>query len=307
MKEQFKQKLIYILKAGIGLFLVIWILSRVDRQRFLHYFTSISISGFLEILLFSWLSLLIQFRCWKFLVESNSIHFEMKDLIPSFFSGFTFRLLLPGGHAEFGKIFLLPGRKRGKAIAFGMEKFFQGIIKIFLMVMVIPISFPQYSMYAIIIIILLILVFIFFPKIPYLRDLQEKKVNNYKVFVITMLYSLSVFSIMSIQYYILLNQVNTISLVATFHAVIYLFGSGVIPISISGLGVREGLAVYFLKMYGIPAAHAVATSLFLFTINTVTPALLGIYFIYKKRSHLKEIKSTVLSTRTILRNIRNGR
>jgi hypothetical protein len=306
MKEQLKQKIIYLIQAGIGLFLVIWILSRVDRQRFFHYFTSISISGFFEILFFSWLSLFVQFKCWKFLIESNSIHFEIKDLIPSFFSGFAFRLILPGGHAEFGKIFLLPGRKRGKAVAFGMEKFFQGIIKIFLMILVIPISFPQYSIYAFIILLLLVLLFIFFPKIPYLRNLQEKQVNNYKVFLITMLYSLSVFGIMSIQYYILLNQVNTISLSATFHTVIYLFGSGVIPVSISGLGVREGLAVYFFKMYGIPAAHAVATSLFLFTINTVLPALIGVYFIYQKRDHLKEIKSTVLSTRSILKNIRNG-
>jgi hypothetical protein len=306
MKEPLKEKIIYLLQAGIGLFLVIWILSRVDRHRFFHYFSSISLSGFLKILFFSWLSLFVQFKCWKFLIESNSIHFEIKDLIPSFFSGFTFRLLLPGGHAEFGKIFLLPGRKRGKAVAFGMEKFFQGIIKIFLMACVIPISFPQYAIYAFIVILLLILIFIFFPKIPYLRDLQEKKVNNYKVFAITLLYSLSVFTIMSIQYYLLLNEVDQISLINTFHTVIYLFGSGVIPVSISGLGVREGLAVYFLKMYGIPPAHAVATSLFLFTINTVIPALLGVYFIYQKRNHLKEIKNTVLSTRTILKNIRNG-
>ena len=133
MKEQFKQKLIYLIKFSIGLFLVLWILSQVDRQKFFNYFTSISLISFLEIIIFSWLSLFVQFRCWKFLVESNSIHFEMKDLLPSFFSGFTFRLILPGGHAEFGKIFLLPGRKRGKAVAFGMEKFFQAIIKIFLM------------------------------------------------------------------------------------------------------------------------------------------------------------------------------
>ena len=151
MKEQIKQNAIYLLKACFGLSLIIWILSQVDRDRFFSYFTSINVSSFLAILAFSWLSLFVQFKCWKFLVESNSIHFENKDLLPSFFSGFTFRFILPGGHAEFGKIFMLPGRKRGKAVAFGMEKFFQAVLKIFLMLAVLPFSFPQYSIYAIIV------------------------------------------------------------------------------------------------------------------------------------------------------------
>jgi hypothetical protein len=91
------------------------------------------------------------------------------------------------------------------------------------------------------------------------------------------------------------------------HTVVYLWGSGIIPISISGLGVREGLAVYFLKIYGISPAHAVATSLFLFTINTVTPAMIGVYHIYKKRSFLKDMKDTVKSTRSFWQELKNSK
>jgi hypothetical protein len=89
--------------------------------------------------------------------------------------------------------------------------------------------------------------------------------------------------------------------------VIYLWGAGVIPISISGLGIREGLAVYFLRMYGIAAAYAVATSLFLFALNTIIPALIGIYFIYRKRTYLKDIGDSVRSTRELIHNLRNGK
>ena len=111
---------------------------------------------------------------------------------------------------------------------------------------------------------------------------------------------------MAIQYFILLNLINTISFIESMHTVIYLWGSGIVPISISGLGVREGLAVYFLKWYGINPAHAVATSLFLFFLNTIIPALIGVFFIYKKRQHLKDMKDTVKSTRSLWKELRNN-
>ena len=112
---------------------------------------------------------------------------------------------------------------------------------------------------------------------------------------------------MAIQYFILLNLNNSIKFIETMHTVIYLWGSGIVPISISGLGVREGLAVYFLKWYGINPAHAVATSLFLFFLNTIIPALIGIYFIYQKRQHLKDMKDTVKSTRSLWNELKNNK
>jgi hypothetical protein len=80
-----------------------------------------------------------------------------------------------------------------------------------------------------------------------------------------------------------------------------------VPISISGLGVREGLAVYFFRLYDVSPANAVATSLFLFVINTILPALVGTYYIYKKRSHFQEIKKGIKSTKEIIASARQNR
>jgi len=140
-----------------------------------------------------------------------------------------------------------------------------------------------------------------------IKGIQEKQVNNYLLFANTTFFSLAIFVIMTIQYFILLNKIHTISILATLHTVIYLWGAGIIPISISGLGIREGLAVYFLKLYGITPAHAVATSLFLFTLNTILPALIGTYFIYKKKSYFNELKSSIRSSRELIKNLRNGK
>lgn len=305
MKQIIKNKLVYLLKFSIGLALVIWILSKVDREKVVEYFLSLDLLTLLLILAFSIIAVTVQFYRWKYLVTSNSISFETKDIIPSFFAGYAFRLMIPGGHAEISKIFLLPGKKRGKAVAVGMEKFFQTYIKLVLILGALIFSFPDYNIIFYPSIIILLVLLVFLPKLKWLKMLQEKKVNNLVVFGNTLIYSVFIYLIMAIQYFILLNLVNSISFLETMHTVIYLWGAGIVPISISGLGVREGLAVYFLEWYGVNPAHAVATSLFLFFLNTIIPAIIGVYFIYQKRQHLKDMKDTVKSTRSLWQELKN--
>ncbi|MFC2087988.1 lysylphosphatidylglycerol synthase transmembrane domain-containing protein [Calditrichota bacterium] len=307
MQQTLKNKLAYLAKFSIGIILVGWILSGVDKQKVIEYFLSLDLLTLFFILFFSILTVTIQLLRWKYLVICNSSDFDFKDILPSFFAGYAFRLMIPGGHAEISKIFLLPGKKRGKAVAFAMEKFFQTYIKLVLIVIVLPISFPAYRILFYVLMVFLFLALFLLPKIGWLKFLQEKEVNNIKVFFNTLVYSLGIFLIMVIQYFILLNQVNEINFFETMHTVVYLWGSGIIPISISGLGVREGLAVYFLNFYGIYPAHAVATSLFLFCLNTIVPALIGVFYIYKKRQHLKDMKDTVKSTRSLWKELRNNR
>ena len=121
------------------------------------------------------------------------------------------------------------------------------------------------------------------------------------------IFAAAIFAIMGMQYYLLLNEVDSISLSATYHTSVYLWSAGMVPISVSGLGIREGLAVYFFKFYDVSAAHAVATSLFLFTINTIIPALIGVFYIYKHRAYFGEIKDSVKSTREILASFRSNK
>ena len=307
MESRIKQKMIYVVQIGIGLALVVWILLQIDRQQFVGYFKILSFGSLIIILLLSAIGLYVQFKRWKYLVERYSVHFNFSDLLPSFFAGYTFRLLIPGGHAEFSKIFLLPGKKRGKVLAFGMEKFAQALIKILALLIVLPLTFPDYKVYSFFMIVLLIIGYFLFPRIPILKNLQEKDVNYHRVIGMNILFAFWIFIIMGLQYYLLLNQVDMISLSATYHTSVYLWSAGMVPISVSGLGVREGLAVYFFKFYGVSAAHAVATSLFLFTINTIAPALIGAFYIYRNRSYFGEMKNSLKSTREIIASIRSNK
>jgi uncharacterized membrane protein YbhN (UPF0104 family) len=304
--EKIKQKIWYFLQLIIAFGLIIFILLQVDREKFLVYFSGLELQRFLVIIPFSIIGLYVQFLRWKYLVNSYSAHFENRDLIPSFFAGFALRLLVPGGHAEISKIYLLPGKKRGKAIAFGMERFFQTLIKVFLITLVIPLHFRKYTLPAVILLLGLVVLYLIFPRLSIFNRLREKEVNHHRVFLMNLLYSLILFIIMTTQYFILLNGVYPISFSDTGQTVVFLWGAGVIPISISGLGIREGLAAFFLAKHGFDPAYAVATSLFLFTLNNIIPALTGGYYLYRRRTHFSEIRDTWQQTRQFWRNFKNG-
>ncbi len=296
MKDAIKQKVMFTLKYSIGFALLFWLLARIDRQQMLHTLLNLTPKIILLVLALSLTNLFIQYRRWKFLVEQQSSDYNKGDLIPSFFAGFTFRLLLPGGHAEISKVFLLPGRKSGKVMAFAIEKFFQTYVKFVLVLIGLPFLFPQFKWVFVGILLATIGSYPFLPQIlkaRLLRRFQEKKVNYHRLFFHATMYSLGVFICLILQYYLLLNDAWDLPFNTTLLSVIYIWGSGLVPVSVSGLGVRENVAVFVLQKYGIPPATAVGISLSIFTINVIIPALIGLIFIYRRQHHFKEAKETL--------------
>ncbi|HRR08924.1 MAG TPA: lysylphosphatidylglycerol synthase transmembrane domain-containing protein [Rhodothermales bacterium] len=58
---------------------------------------------------------------------------------------------------------------------------------------------------------------------------------------------------------------------------LFFYANSVIPSpALAGLGVREGSAVFFMGFFGVPAAIAFSTSLLLYVINIVLPAIIGL-------------------------------
>ncbi len=305
MKDVIKKNLLFAFKYLTGIVLLIWILARIDRRLMLDTILRINLSTVLILLSLAVLNLINQYLRWKYLIEQQSADFDHKDLIPSFFAGFTFRLILPGGHAEISKVFMLPGRKRGKVLAFAIEKFFQTYVKTILVLGGLPFIFPQFKWLFWLIVIALILLYPFLPlfwKLNLFKKFQEKEVNYHPIFFRALLHSLGVFVCLILQYYVLLNDTGHIEWSSTLLAVIYIWGAGLIPVSVSGLGVRENIAAYILPKYGIPAASAVGLSLLIFFVNALIPALIGIYFIQQRQHHLKDVKETIKSVSSKIYN-----
>ncbi|MEJ2543750.1 MAG: lysylphosphatidylglycerol synthase transmembrane domain-containing protein [Calditrichaceae bacterium] len=303
MKEFIKKRVSFLFKYIVGFVLLFWILARVDRAEMIDAISNIHFLVLISLFGLAVVNLGVQFFRWKYLVESHSDHYNKRDLLPSFFAGFAFRMLIPGGHAEITKVFLLPGKKRGKVVAFGIEKYFQTYIKLILVLITIPLVFPEYRLVLWLMAGIIICSYFFLPLIfkhSLMKKMQEKTVNYHKIFIFTLLYSIAIFILLIYQYYVLLNDFNAIDFLDTSISVIFIWGSGLIPISISGLGVRENLAAFFLAKYGVPPYAAVGASLFIFFINAIVPALIGLYFIIKRRKDLRDAEGTIKSiTKTI--------
>jgi uncharacterized membrane protein YbhN (UPF0104 family) len=54
------------------------------------------------------------------------------------------------------------------------------------------------------------------------------------------------------------------------------------PVSMGELGIREGASVYFLTQMGESASIAFNASIFLFIINLLIPALIGVGMFFRK-------------------------
>ena len=83
------------------------------------------------------------------------------------------------------------------------------------------------------------------------------------------------FGLMSLQFYLLLSSFEPVGWQVGLTLPIILVVSS-LPISIMGLGLREGTAALLLSRYGVPMEAAVAAAFSLFVINALLPGLVGL-------------------------------
>jgi uncharacterized membrane protein YbhN (UPF0104 family) len=90
-----------------------------------------------------------------------------------------------------------------------------------------------------------------------------------------LLYTLGSFVVVLAQYWIILRAWN----VGGLDVVVYCFPlvvlTNAVPLTVAGLGVREGTAILLLKHYGIAGSIAGASAFLMFFLNTAMPGLVG--------------------------------
>ena len=84
------------------------------------------------------------------------------------------------------------------------------------------------------------------------------------------------FGLMSLQFYLLLSSLEPVGWQVGFTLPTILVITGSLPISIMGLGLREGMAALILSRYGVSMESAVAAAFSLFVVNALLPGLVGV-------------------------------
>ena len=87
------------------------------------------------------------------------------------------------------------------------------------------------------------------------------------------------FATTMIQFHVFLTAFDTSDRHVPFQATLFAFPlvvlSNLVPLTLSGLGVREGVAAFLLAPYGVPGAVAVNTALLVYAANSLLPGLIG--------------------------------
>lgn len=114
-------------------------------------------------------------------------------------------------------------------------------------------------------------------------DIKEKKIN------ICILLSLVSFLLILAEFFFLVSAFEPIAFSVIILVTPLIIISNIIPISIMGLGVREGLSILLLSNYGIADSTAFSAAFLLFFFNNATISLIGIIFIHR----IKVFKKTI--------------
>lgn len=264
---------------------ILYFLSRkLDFESILETYIRFSRSVLLIIVLTAVLKLIIEIFNWALYLRLNPAYRgKLPEILRSHLIGHAFRFLIPGGHATLGKIYFVQNDKISGAIAVFIEKFYQTWVYFLFAAFSAVFFFPKFSLFPKL---MLFFIITWLPVLLYFTKIFIKK-STYKPYyrkylkIIPLVSGLQILYMMItvFQYYLLLNNIQRINFFASLQAVSLLQFANVIPITYSGLGLRESFAVKTLPVFGISAELAVATSLVVFLINSVVPALSGVFIL----------------------------
>lgn len=275
--------ILYLLKLALSVFILWQIFKKVDLVGALKDITSLPAYLILLLIAISFIRHTLQFHNWYYSLRINpKFTAKKKAVVCSYLIGQTLRFAVPGGPASFAKIFYVPNSSV-------VSSFWSSIAEKSVMTWVtwtfaIIAGIFYYSKFPLWIWLILLLFFLLLPFLVkwgfgfsrYLASLKPLYAAQMpKIITVQVLSTILCY----VQYWLILNCLLPLSFWQTFIRMALTQFSNTIPITISGLGLREGFAIHFLAGTGFSAEQAVSTTLTLFFIHDVLPALIGIFFL----------------------------
>ena len=281
------KKIAGILKYPVTILILIIVLSKIDLGKVSGIVTELK-PGFLSALvIISLLKIFLQYTNWSMFLKLNpESRLTFSQKITSFFVGISFRMISPGGVGVYGRMLYLPIGKKDSFLAITYEKMIQGWCIIFLGSLASSLYFTELSFWFKFIIPLLALslpfiILLIFPlKKKYYSYFQQYRLTLIPALVIQIATNL----LTIFQYMIFLSNYTEFRFLDAFKSVPLVQAGNLLPITISGLGIREYLAVQVYPGLGISAELAVSCSLIVFSLSNLLPAFAGIIFLLFKRN-----------------------
>ena len=297
------------LKAIITSVLVILITWKIGPQRFISNWDGVNSSYVLYALLFFPVVLLLGTEKWYTISKHKVRNPERKCFLVSFLGGMSIGLLTPARVGEFSRVLFLETDSKAEltGIAF-VDRVIDLQVTLMLGAWSVFIFLDKLSFLIFSLVVLLGLIFLYRPQVfmvilrPFTRVLPFEKqatlfltgMNSISVGVITKcLFLRTLVSIIDLfQFYILINAFSFVSISGVLAAYPLVILANIVPITIGGVGIREGVSAIVLGRFNVAPEIALSASFVLFCINTLLPGLIGVFFVtrmkLKKNSKYQE-------------------
>ena len=295
MKNHLKKILTNFLKIAVTAFLFWWLSRSVNIKELLAYFASIPL--WLVAAVFGLSLLNVGGQALRFLYSVHLLMppFTFKQGVIAHFSGFAFRLILPGSVGEVGKVFLLPGDNKTRFYTFLIDAFYSTGVMFFFFGVSTWLLYPK--MWYMLGFCLIFFVFFWIYRLL-VRTTGFKKhvpehVPYFKFGVANITFTSFTLISYIMQYWLLMKDYG-MTLFEQTKVCFFILGVGSIPLSFAGIGFRENAAQHALSAYGVPSEAAVGAALFIFFINVLVPALVGVILLtFVSDIKLKDLKKMI--------------
>lgn len=294
------KRLFFLFKILISFLILYAIFKHINIPRMLQYLRMVSPLTLTGILLLAVLKWVIQCYNWgKFLALNPQYEIRTGEVVRSFLIGEALRFLVPGGYATYGKMFYVNNRKSATIISVSMEKFFIIWTSLLFAALAGIFYFTSLALYIRIVVFFIIMsmpgwVYLI-PRLfpgkslyPYSRKYNEHALVIISAQIIFMIITL-------VQYYLIITSVQSFRFLDTFISVPLILIANIIPITYSGLGLREHFAVLIFTRYNMVPEAAIVCSMLIFLVNNVITGIMGVVLLLRSRNHRISIAKTASS------------
>lgn len=295
MLREKKKFIINITKLLITFLIFYFIFKKIPTQEIFHSLISANIKFFILAGILGILFTFFKILKWHLLLKDLSIiSNSLLKSMDSYFIGMSIGLITPGRIGEVARIVSIDKEKKVEGISLViLDKIFDLLSVLILALWGFYFFFGIYMLIFIGILITFSLIIIFntfilknfsnFFPLKNFRQIIEGIFNIKKrTLILNFFLSLLSYSLVLIEVYFITNAFEKFSLIPIIISYPIVMLVNLLPITIGGLGVREGTAIFLLGKFSLSSTTAFNTAFLLFLINIALPAVIGVVVLNKE-------------------------
>ncbi len=278
------KRLFFFGKILISFIILFVIFQKINYRGFIETVKNIPIQIIVSVFIVSLIKHLTQIKNWDMILRLDSDYkLPFKETVKNHFIGAALRLTVPGGHGIYARVFFLDHKKKSALGSTVLEKFFQIWICLFSGVSAGLFAFKNIHLalrisFAVIVGLLpfALLLLSKIKKFSRYKSYSERYSEKFPFIILNQFIFLS---LTVCQYFLLLNSMKSINFLVVASKIPLILMAATVPVSFSGLGIRESVGIKLFATEGFKPELFVASAGIVFLFSTVIPAVTGVLFI----------------------------